>query len=108
MNDLIIEAITTTNGKKASKNSKITVHYTGWLTNGKKFDSSIDRDEPFEFTLGVGQVISGWDKGIDNMSVGSKIKLTIPPNLAYGDAGAGDIIPPNSTLIFEVELLEVN
>jgi len=84
------------------------VHYTGWLTDGTKFDSSVDRGQPFQFSIGQGQVIRGWDEGVMTMKVGGKRKLTIPPNLAYGDAGApGGRIPPGSTLVFDVELIDV-
>ena len=94
-------------GAEAQSGQTITVHYTGTLTNGKKFDSSRDRNQPFSFQLGAGQVIKGWDEGFEGMKVGGKRKLTIPPNLGYGAQGAGGVIPPNATLIFDVELLEV-
>ena len=94
-------------GAVAVSGQKAKVHYTGWLTNGQKFDSSKDRNDPFEFTLGAGQVIKGWDEGVAGMKVGGKRKLTIPPQLGYGARGAGGVIPPNAELIFEVELLGV-
>jgi FKBP-type peptidyl-prolyl cis-trans isomerase len=84
------------------------VHYTGWLENGKKFDSSVDRGQPFSFPLGAGRVIKGWDEGVQGMKVGGKRKLTIPSDLGYGSRGAGGVIPPNATLIFDVELLGVH
>jgi len=94
-------------GTEAVKGTNVTVHYTGWLTNGKRFDSSLDRSEPFPFKLGAGQVIRGWDEGVAGMRVGGKRQLRIPPELAYGARGAGNVIPPNATLIFDVELLGV-
>ena len=94
-------------GAAAEPGRQVTVHYTGWLTDGTRFDSSHDRNQPFTFTLGKGQVIRGWDEGVAGMRVGGKRKLTIPPHLGYGPRGAGGVIPPNATLIFEVELLEV-
>jgi FKBP-type peptidyl-prolyl cis-trans isomerase len=92
-------------GQIAAAGMTAQVHYTGWLTDGTKFDSSVDRGQPFSFKLGEGQVIRGWDEGVKGMRVGGKRKLTIPPDLGYGQAGAGGVIPPNATLIFEVELL---
>jgi len=103
-----IDKITSGNGALPKHGDTVTVHYTGWLTDGSKFDSSVDRNEPFTFVLGIGQVIQGWDKGVASMRVGDKVKLTIPPELAYGDSGYPGAIPPKATLIFEVELLAVN
>jgi FKBP-type peptidyl-prolyl cis-trans isomerase FkpA len=107
MSDLIIEDLVVGNGATATAGQSVSVHYTGWLTNGQKFDSSVDRNDPFEFRLGAGQVIPGWDQGVAGMQVGGKRKLTIPPELGYGARGAGGVIPPNATLVFEVELLGV-
>jgi len=104
---LIIEDVTVGEGAAAATGQKVTVHYTGWLTNGTKFDSSKDRNDPFAFPLGGGRVIKGWDEGVQGMKVGGKRKLTIPPALGYGARGAGSVIPPNATLVFEVELLGV-
>ncbi len=94
-------------GAEAKKGQNVEVHYTGWLTDGKKFDSSLDRKQAFKFPLGAGKVIKGWDEGVAGMKVGGKRKLTIPPDLAYGASGFGNVIPANATLIFEVELLAV-
>jgi FKBP-type peptidyl-prolyl cis-trans isomerase FkpA len=102
---LIIEDISVGSGAQASAGQDVTVHYTGWLTSGEKFDSSKDREDPFVFPLGGGRVIRGWDEGVAGMKVGGKRKLTIPPDLGYGAHGAGGVIPPNATLVFEVELL---
>ncbi len=94
-------------GEEAITGNNVQVHYTGWLTNGTKFDSSLDRNDPFRFPLGGGRVIRGWDEGVLGMKVGGKRKLTIPPQLGYGAAGAGGVIPSNATLVFEVELLAI-
>ena len=94
-------------GRQAASGNLATVHYAGWLTNGTKFDSSVDRRDPFSFPIGLGKVIRGWDEGVAGMRVGGKRKLTVPPQLGYGARGAGGVIPPNATLVFDVELLEV-
>jgi FKBP-type peptidyl-prolyl cis-trans isomerase FkpA len=104
---LIIDDITVGDGAEAKAGQTVSVHYTGWLTDGSKFDSSKDRNDPFEFGLGARQVISGWDEGVQGMKVGGSRKLTIPPSLGYGARGAGGVIPPNATLVFEVELLAI-
>jgi len=104
--DLVIEDLTVGTGDAAQAGDTVSVNYTGWLTDGTQFDSSYDRGQPFNFQLGVGSVIPGWDQGVVGMKVGGKRRLTIPPDLAYGASGRGSI-PPNATLIFEVELVEI-
>jgi len=108
MTDLKVEILTPGEGAVAEAGQKVSVHYTGWLTDGTKFDSSVDRGTPFEFPLGAGRVIQGWDKGVEGMKIGEKRKLTIPPEMGYGARGAGGVIPPNAVLVFEVELLGLN
>jgi FKBP-type peptidyl-prolyl cis-trans isomerase FkpA len=102
---LVIEELIIGEGAEACAGQMVSVHYKGWLTDGTKFDSSKDRNEPFEFALGARHVIAGWDEGVQGMKIGGTRKLTIPPALGYGTRGAGGVIPPNATLVFEVELL---
>jgi FKBP-type peptidyl-prolyl cis-trans isomerase FkpA len=104
---LQIEDLQVGTGAEAKSGQSVSVHYTGTLTNGKKFDSSHDRNDPFDFQLGAGMVIKGWDQGVAGMKVGGRRKLTIPPELGYGPMGYPPVIPPNSTLIFDIELIEV-
>ncbi len=105
--DLKIESLVAGTGASPQNGELVTVHYTGWFTTGEKFDSSVDRDEPFQFVLGAGMVIAGWDLGVAQMKIGDKVKLTLPPELAYGRPGYPGAIPPDSTLVFEVELLGI-
>jgi len=107
MSELEIEDQITGDGEEAVAGQTVEVHYTGWLTDGTKFDSSLDRNETFSFKLGAGQVIQGWDQGVAGMKVGGARKLTIPPGMGYGERGAGGVIPPNATLVFKVELISV-
>ncbi len=107
MPELQTEILKEGSGQQAENGQEVKVHYTGWLEDGIKFDSSLDRGEPFVFTLGVGQVIQGWDRGVLGMKIGEKRRLIIPPEFGYGSTGAGGLIPPNATLIFEVELLDI-
>ena len=101
------EELTPGTGTEATAGRTVSVHYTGWLTDGTKFDSSKDRNQPFNFPLGGGRVIKGWDEGVQGMRVGGTRRLTIPASLGYGARGAGGVIPPNATLVFDVELLGV-
>ena len=105
--DRQIEVLTQGTGASPQPGEAVTVHYTGCLVDGEKFDSSVDRDEPFTFVLGARQVIAGWDLGVATMKVGDKVRLTLPPHLAYGERGYPGAIPPNATLVFEVELLSI-
>jgi FKBP-type peptidyl-prolyl cis-trans isomerase len=106
-NELKMEILVAGTGPQPKEGETVTVHYTGCFTDGRKFDSSVDRREPFTFVLGAGQVIRGWDLGVARMKVGDKVKLTLPPALAYGAGGYPGVIPPNATLVFEVELLSI-
>lgn len=106
--ELVIEDLVVGEGREARNGDSIAVHYVGSLTDGTKFDSSYDRNQPFGFTIGAGQVIKGWDIGVSGMRVGGKRRLTVPPQFAYGQRGAGDLIPANATLIFEIDLIGVN
>jgi FKBP-type peptidyl-prolyl cis-trans isomerase len=99
--------ITVGTGNVTQPGRLVTVHYTGWLESGVKFDSSVDRNDPFKFVLGAGQVIRGWDDGVSGMRVGGHRQLIIPPALAYGEGGSGNVIPPNATLIFEINLIDI-
>lgn len=105
MSELEIEDQVVGDGDEAVAGQTVEVHYTGWLTDGTKFDSSLDRNQTFSFKLGGGQVIAGWDQGVAGMKIGGTRKLTIPPEMGYGERGAGGVIPPNATLVFKVELI---
>ena len=105
--ELKVEDLKVGDGHEAVSGKTVSVHYTGWLTDGTKFDSSVDRGQTFSFRLGAGQVIQGWDQGVSGMKVGGKRKLHIPSNLGYGTRGAAGVIPPNATLVFDVELHDV-
>jgi len=114
VNALLAKDLSEGNGAEATRGRTVVVHYTGWLYDpkqgggrGRKFDSSLDRNEPFSFRLGAGDVIQGWDHGVEGMKVGGRRVLTIPPNMGYGAQGAGGVIPPDATLLFEVQLLDV-
>jgi FKBP-type peptidyl-prolyl cis-trans isomerase len=105
--ELKINNVQEGSGAEAVTGKRVTVHYVGKLTDGKQFDSSVDRGQPFSFNLGAGEVIKGWDEGVAGMKVGGKRQLIIPPHMGYGERGAGAVIPPNATLVFDVELLKV-
>lgn len=105
--NLTLEILKGGEGAVPAAGQRVRVHYTGWLTNGTKFDSSVDRNDPFEFAAGAGEVIGGWDMALLRMRVGDKVRAAIPPALAYGAQGAAGVIPPNAELIFEIELLEI-
>jgi FKBP-type peptidyl-prolyl cis-trans isomerase len=104
---LVYEDLVVGNGRIAETGLRVNVHYTGWLADGTKFESSLDSGQPLSFTLGNQEMIAGWDQGIKGMRVGGRRKLTIPPDLAYGAQGSGNVIPPNATLVFEIQLLGV-
>ena len=108
MEEMQVEVLQAGDGAEATAGKNVSVHYTGWLTDGTKFDSSVDRGQPFQFPLGAGRVIRGWDEGVAGMKIGEKRRLTIPSHMGYGERGAGGVIPPNATLVFEVELLGLN
>jgi FKBP-type peptidyl-prolyl cis-trans isomerase len=108
MEEMKVEVLRNGDGAQAKAGQNVSVHYTGWLTDGTKFDSSVDRGRPFEFPLGAGRVIQGWDQGVQGMQIGEKRRLTIPPEMGYGARGAGAVIPPHATLVFEVELLALS
>jgi FKBP-type peptidyl-prolyl cis-trans isomerase len=108
MEEMKVEILQTGDGAQATAGQNVSVHYTGWLTDGTKFDSSVDRGQAFNFPLGGGRVIKGWDEGVAGMQIGEKRRLTIPPHMGYGARGAGGVIPPNATLVFEVELLALS
>lgn len=105
---LVYQDLVVGKGAMPAPGKSVKVHYTGWLKDGTKFDSSVDRGEPFSFVIGKGEVIKGWDEGVKSMRVGGKRRLIIPPQLAYGKKGAGGVVPPNATLVFEVELIDVD
>jgi len=105
--EIKIDQLKVGTGRTPKKGELVTVHYTGWLTDGEKFDSSVDRNDPFAFVLGAGQVIAGWDLGVATMKIGDKVTLTLPPELGYGAGGYPGAIPPNAILVFEVELLKI-
>ena len=107
VSELVTDDVKKGDGAEATNGKTVVVHYTGWLSDGTKFDSSLDRGQPFEFALGAGNVIPGWEQGVAGMKVGGTRRLTIPPALGYGAQGAGGVIPPNATLLFEIELLEI-
>ena len=108
MSGLEIEDQVVGHGEEAVAGHTVEVHYTGWLTDGTRFDSSLDRNQTFRFKLGAGQVIAGWDQGVAGMKIGGTRKLTIPPEMGYGSRGAGGVIPPDATLIFKVELISLS